>query len=64
MLAEVNERRNNPIPVTLMGSNAITGALARMSKYNNHSCEALDASFSSEFGEWDDWDNGHSDISN
>jgi hypothetical protein len=48
-------------PAVNAGEEAIKGALSRMSEYNNDSCESHDTSSAVEFGDWDDWDNGHSD---
>ena len=43
------------------GEEAIRGALSRMSEHSNNSCESRNPSSAVEFGDWDDWDNGHSD---
>jgi hypothetical protein len=45
-----------PFPVVLpIGRKAIMGALARMCRSSNNP----DSSSRDEFGDWDDWENGH-----
>ncbi len=41
-----------------IGQEAIAGALSRMSECSNSSSNT---ECSAKFGDWDDWDNGHSD---
>ena len=44
-----------------VGGKAIAGAIARIDMKNNRSRKSNCASSPVEFGDWDDWDNGHSD---
>lgn len=45
-----------------LGGKAITGALTRMSTRSNHPHRPRSSILSPlGFGDWDDWDNGHSD---
>ena len=45
----------------LAGSKAIAGAIARMSQHSNRLGNLSHNISSAVFGDWDDWDNGHSD---
>lgn len=53
-------QKKSPIDSNPKDSEAIAGALFRMSEHSN-SCESCDILSLAEFGDWDDWDNGHSD---
>jgi len=48
-------------PAVNTGEEAIRGALSRMSEHSNEPCESRNTSSTVGFGDWDDWDNGHSD---
>jgi len=42
------------------GGQAIEGALTRMDENENNGCD-VDYTDSHSFGQWGDWDNGHTD---
>ena len=45
----------------LVGSKAVAGAMTRMSKISNRSRRFRHTLSPIGFGQWGDWDNGHSD---
>lgn len=58
---EEKPRRTSDVVHRLMGDRAVAGALARMSTVHNHEVVPQGISSPVEFGQWDDWDNGHTD---
>jgi hypothetical protein len=61
-LAQVLERQTDDGQTLYKehGDNALKGALKRMCPHSNHSRQT-DQDMSADFGQWGDWDNGHTD---
>lgn len=57
-----NTRESVSTPsISSMGEKALEGARSRMSEHSNNPLDVRCSSPTADFGNWDDWDNGHSD---
>lgn len=65
MQTQTQNKRNAAMPnltyTAAKSSRAIEGAVSRMSTASNRTCDHYNLSSPVDFGQWGDWDNGHSD---